>query len=65
MNHYITKAAKNTAEALMMAMQLWMQPYAKRGSLTGVQEFVGIINAAAINLRNICQQHEHDMEERK
>lgn len=63
--HYITGAARNTTEALMMAMQLWMQPYAKRGDLDGVQEFVETINASAIKLRNICERHEYNMEEAK
>lgn len=64
-NHYITRAARNTSEALMMAMQLWMQPHAKRGDIDGVQEFVETINAASIKLRDICERHEYNMEAAK
>lgn len=63
-SHYIAGAARNTTEALMMAMQLWTLPHVKRGDLDGVQEFVEIINASAIKLRNICERHEYNMNER-
>lgn len=63
-SHFIAGAARNTAEALMMAIQLWDMSYEKRGALDGVQEFVETINASAIKLRRICERHEYRMNER-
>ena len=48
--HYITHANKNSTEALSMAMEIC----AKGPHPMGIQELVGVINNAAIALRNVC-----------
>ena len=63
--HFITGAAKNSAESLTMAMQLWSVPHKKRGSADGVQELIEIINATSIKLRNLCVRHGYELEEKQ
>ena len=48
--HFITHANKNSVEALTMAMEIC----SKGRHPEGVQEMVGVINNAAIALRNLC-----------
>lgn len=61
--HFITGAAKNAAESLTMAMQIWSVQYKKRGSIDGVQELIETINATSIKLRNLCIRHGNEFEE--
>ncbi|MBY0484582.1 MAG: hypothetical protein K2P83_08820 [Nitrosomonas sp.] len=54
--HYIINAMKNSSVALGMSLELW----ANKGTHgEGVQELVTIINAASIQLKNICRACEN------
>lgn len=60
--HYILVAARNTSEALMMAMQLWMHSPSKKIPLDHLQNYVDTINSASIKLRRICERIEFDID---
>jgi hypothetical protein len=50
--HYIINAMKNSSVSLGMALELWSRSGQHRD---GTQELVTIINAASIQLKNICK----------
>lgn len=49
--HFITRANKNSTEALSLAMEIC----SKERYPEGVPELVGVINNAAIALRRLCE----------
>ena len=52
--HYITNAARNSTEALSMAMQICGDEKYNGQNIKQMQDFVELINSVSVKLRNFC-----------